>query len=84
LPLSGTPISSSFGVFDASRLLADPTAFEEPLLETTVTVITDSEGRLLSTNQLGQYLPPELEVLSKCIINARDRTTEIMKQILSV
>lgn len=84
LPLSGTPISSSFGVFDASRLLADPTAFEEPLLETTVTVITDSEGRLLSTNQLGQYLPPELEILSKCIINARGRTTEIMKQILSV
>jgi len=64
--------------------LADPTAFEEPLLETTVTVITDNEGRLLSVNQLGQYLSPELDVLSKCIANAQSRTTKIMKQTLAV
>ena len=68
----------------SSHLLADPTAFEEPLLETTVTVITDSEGRLLSINQLGQYLSPTLDVLSKCTTNAQSRTTEIMQQILSI
>jgi len=84
LSLSGTPVSSSYGIFDVSHLLADPTAFEEPLLETTVTIITDSEGRLLSTNQLGRYLSPELGVLSKCIANAQSRTTEIMQQILAV
>lgn len=65
-------------------MLADPTAFEEPLLETTVTVITDGEGHLLSVNQLGQYLPPELDVLSRCIANARSHTTEIMQRILAV
>jgi exosome complex component RRP43 len=65
-------------------VLADPTAFEEPLLETTVTVITDGEGHLLSINQLGQYLPPELDVLSKCIANAQGRTTEIMQRFLAV
>jgi len=84
LSLLGTPISLSFGVFNSSHLLADPTAFEEPLLETMVTVITDSEGRLLSINQLGQYLSPELDVLSKCITNAQSRTTEIMQKILAV
>jgi len=84
LSLSGIPISSSFGVFDSSRLLADPTAFEEPLLETTVTAITDSEGCLLSINQLGQYIPSELDVLSKCIASAQSRTTEIMQQILAI
>jgi len=84
LSLSGTAISSSFEVFDSSHLLADPTAFEEPLLETTVTIITDGEGRLLSVNQLGQYISPELEVLSKCISNAQSRTTEIMQQILAI
>jgi len=84
LSLSGTPISSSFGVFDSSHLLADPTVFEEPLLETTVTVITDDEGRLISINQLGQYLSPELDVISRCINNAQSRTTEIMQQILAI
>lgn len=65
-------------------MLADPTAFEEPLLETIVTIITDGEGRLLSINQLGQYLPPELDILSKCITNAQSRTTEVIKRILVV
>jgi len=64
--------------------LADPTVFEEPLLGTVVTVITDNEGHLLSINQLGQYLSPELDVLSKCITNAQSRTTEIMQQILAI
>ena len=68
----------------SSHLLVDPTAFEEPLLETTVTVITDSEGRLLSTSQLGQYLSPELDILSKCITNAQSHTAEIMKQIIAI
>lgn len=65
-------------------MLADPTAFEEPLIETTVTVITDEEGQLLSINQLGQYLPPELDVLSKCIAKAQSHTTEIMQRILAI
>ena len=68
----------------SSHLLADPTAFEEPLLETTVTILTDSEARLLSTNQLGQYLSPELDVLSKCITTAQSRTAKIMQQILAI
>jgi len=84
LSLSGILVSSSFGIFDASHTLADPTAFEEPLLETTVNVITDGEGHLLSINQLGQYLPPELDVLSKCITSAGSRTMEIMQRILAV
>ena len=65
-------------------MLADPTAFEEPLLETTVTVITDGEGHLISINQLGRYLPPELEVLSKCITDAQSHTMELMQRILAV
>ena len=34
-------------------MLADPTSFEEPLLDTSVSVVIDDEGGLISVMQLG-------------------------------
>ncbi|ESK94844.1 exosome component 8 [Moniliophthora roreri MCA 2997] len=47
------PIGLSFGVFEGTHILADPTSFEEPLLDTMISVIIDSKGLLNSVNQAG-------------------------------
>ncbi|KAJ3574687.1 hypothetical protein NP233_g1608 [Leucocoprinus birnbaumii] len=39
LTFNGLPLSTSFGVFDSKHVLADPTAFEEPLLDSTISII---------------------------------------------
>ncbi|KAG7093557.1 hypothetical protein E1B28_007227 [Marasmius oreades] len=47
------PIGLSFGVFGGTRILADPTSFEEPLLDTSVSIVIDARGQLFSVNQTG-------------------------------
>ncbi|KAM6496359.1 Ribosomal protein S5 domain 2-type fold [Amanita muscaria] len=42
LDTSRIPISSSFGIFDSSHILSDPTAFEEPLLDSALSVVLSS------------------------------------------
>ena len=44
-------MSASF--FDRTTALADPVAFEEPLLDTSISIVLDERGTILSTNQLG-------------------------------
>ncbi|KAG5635289.1 hypothetical protein H0H81_011817 [Sphagnurus paluster] len=54
LNITCTPVAMSFGLFDSTTLLTDPTAFEEPLLDSTLTVVVDSvSGALISVTQLG-------------------------------
>ncbi|KAF8513141.1 ribosomal protein S5 domain 2-type protein, partial [Hysterangium stoloniferum] len=53
LQLQSLPLSASFGIFDSSHLLSDPTSFEEPLLETFITVVMDEKGSLSSVIQSG-------------------------------
>ncbi|KAJ7650295.1 ribosomal protein S5 domain 2-type protein [Roridomyces roridus] len=73
-----TPVSMSFGVFDAT-LLSDPTAFEEPLLDTTVSVVVDENGELASVVQLGDSGG---DILSTCVSMARSRRSVLDNQIL--
>ncbi|KAH9854882.1 ribosomal protein S5 domain 2-type protein [Lenzites betulinus] len=61
------PTSYSFGIFDGTHLLADPTSFEEPLLDTTVSVVVDESGGLTSVMQLGLGVVGADDVLNKCI-----------------
>jgi exosome complex component RRP43 len=65
-------------------LLVDPTSFEEPLLATTITIITDEIGQLVSVSQLGPSISSQNDVLSKCILFAKARTVELAKQIESI
>ena len=53
-------------------MLADPTSFEEPLLDTTVSVVMDENGHLTSAMQLGLGIVGGDDVLSKCILAAQD------------
>ncbi|KAF5364263.1 hypothetical protein D9756_000103 [Leucocoprinus leucothites] len=57
LIVNSLPLPASFGIFDSAHLLADPTAFEEPLMDSTVTIITGedsaSKPELLNVIQQG-------------------------------
>lgn len=57
LTINSLPLSMSFGIFDSTHVLADPTAFEEPLLDSAITIITGedsaSEVELLNIVQYG-------------------------------
>ncbi|KAF9266804.1 hypothetical protein L218DRAFT_971217 [Marasmius fiardii PR-910] len=47
------PIGLSFGIFGGNHILADPTSFEEPLLDTSISIVLDARGQLSSVNQTG-------------------------------
>ncbi|CDO77202.1 hypothetical protein BN946_scf184747.g15 [Trametes cinnabarina] len=67
LQIGRLPTSFSYGIFDGTHLLADPTSFEEPLLDTTISVVIDENGGLTSVMQLGLGLVGGADVLDKCI-----------------
>jgi len=90
LPLqlnSNTPISVSFGIFDSKHVLADPTSFEEPLLDTSISVVVGEQGDLISVSQLGSTLVSQSEggisrdILPECITSAKRRREILSKQI---
>lgn len=56
----------------STHILADPTSFEEPLLDTTVSVVIDDHGGLTSVMQLGLgILGNTDDVLTRCIDAAK-------------
>ena len=61
--------------FCRTHLLAAPTSFEEPLLDTSITVIVDEEEQVLSVLQEG--IGPEEDVLKECLGVAKRRRREI-------
>ncbi|KAG8956600.1 hypothetical protein FRC04_000078 [Tulasnella sp. 424] len=79
LQVKCTPLSFTFGVFDSKHLLYDPTAFEEPLIETSITVITDEKKQVLSSSQLGLGPRGDSTVLERCMSAAKERRTVLEK-----
>ncbi|KAH9983796.1 ribosomal protein S5 domain 2-like protein [Russula compacta] len=69
LPLKRLPVSYTFGVFDETTVLADPTAFEEPLLHTSISIVLDERGSILSTSQLGIA---DKDTMSACVASAKE------------
>ncbi|KAL7282756.1 hypothetical protein ACG7TL_004231 [Trametes sanguinea] len=72
LQIGRLPTSFSFGIFDGTHILADPTSFEEPLLDTTISVVIDENGGLTSIMQLGLGIASGDDVLEKCIEAAKE------------
>lgn len=64
------------------RILADPTSFEEPLLDTTITVILDEQGNLIQVTQLGVETSGHGDTLTKCIAAAKIRRSFLAKNRL--
>jgi exosome complex component RRP43 len=63
-----------------SHVLVDPTSFEEPLLETTISVVVDDQTQLISVNQLGLGIAGS-DVLLACITAAKNRRLALGKQM---
>jgi exosome complex component RRP43 len=53
-----------------STVLADPTAFEEPLLDTSISIVLAEDGSLLSAGQLGIA---DKNKMATCIAAAKER-----------
>ncbi|KZT02150.1 ribosomal protein S5 domain 2-like protein [Laetiporus sulphureus 93-53] len=85
IPLSvhSLPVSTSFGLFDSTHVLADPTSFEEPLLDTTISVTVEENGGLISVTQVGLGLIGNQDVLARCIAAAKERRLVIGRQVLN-
>jgi exosome complex component RRP43 len=58
------------GLSNRTTVLADPDAFEEPLLDTSISIVLDERGALLFTNQLGIA---DKDTMSVCIASAKER-----------
>ena len=75
--------------FIRKYLLADPTSFEEPLLDTSISVISGDDGKIVSVSQLGSALVTveiggkevQKDVLHECVQLAKQRRDEVAKQI---
>ncbi|THH15954.1 hypothetical protein EW146_g4613 [Bondarzewia mesenterica] len=83
LAISRLPLSLSFGLFDSSHLLADPTSFEEPLVDTTFSVVLDQDHDLISLTQLGLTDSRTQDILSTCIEAAKQRHRTLDNKIYS-
>ena len=57
-----------------SHILADPTSFEEPLLDTSISVIVDEHNELISVSQLGLGSTQSQDALLECIAAAKKRS----------
>ncbi|TDL30067.1 hypothetical protein BD410DRAFT_811430 [Rickenella mellea] len=77
LEIQRSPTAMTFGIFDSTHVLSDPTAFEEPLLDTTISVIVDERGELTGVSQLGLGTSSSDEIISRCISAAKKRRIEI-------
>ena|SRR5712675_1245961 len=63
-----------------TTVLADPTAFEEPLLDTSISIVLDEQGAMLSASQLGIA---DKETLSLCVASAKERHEARGREIYS-
>ncbi|TBU28684.1 ribosomal protein S5 domain 2-like protein [Dichomitus squalens] len=81
LQIGRLPTSFSFGIFDGAHILADPTSFEEPLLDTSVSVVVDDAGGLISVMQLGLGTADGQDLLSTCIDAAKECWQKTRKDV---
>ncbi|KAJ3504972.1 hypothetical protein NLJ89_g7661 [Agrocybe chaxingu] len=85
------PISMSFGIFDSKFVLADPTSFEEPLLDTTISIILGDSNQIVSVSQFGSTMltveedgqDTRRDALAECIEVAKARRAEVANEIFT-
>ncbi|XP_072961057.1 uncharacterized protein [Typha angustifolia] len=77
LSLSNIPFSVTCILHD-KYILVDPTAEEESIMETFVTVALDTLGNLLSIYKPGGAAPVHASTIKECIVLARSRMQQLM------
>ncbi|TRY90950.1 hypothetical protein DNTS_022187 [Danionella cerebrum] len=83
LKINRHPVGSSFAVFDDSIIIVDPTAEEESLSTSLMTIVTDEVDRLCAVHKPGGT-PLSGEKLQQCINRAMARNKEIRKLVEKV
>lgn len=86
LNITKIPISATFGIFDSKHVLADPTSFEESLLDSTISVVLRGNDAI-SVSQHGPGATSSGDVspvkrLAQCIEIAKERQ-RVVEEILS-
>jgi exosome complex component RRP43 len=66
------------------HLLADPTSFEEPMLDSVISIVVGEDGGLISVNQLGLGIAGSRNVLAECITAAKVRCGVLRKQLRDI
>lgn len=79
LTLNNLPVALSFGVFNNDVLMSDLTSFEEPLMDTSVTVVLGQDGGVLSVTQAGMGGGDTL--VESCIASASKRRSFLAEYI---
>ncbi|CAL0310089.1 unnamed protein product [Lupinus luteus] len=80
LTLKSIPFSLT-SILHKNYILADPTAEEESIMETLVTIVLDSSGQLISLYKPGGSVLAYTSVLQDCVALTRQRVKEL-KSIL--
>ncbi|KIM43376.1 hypothetical protein M413DRAFT_444203 [Hebeloma cylindrosporum] len=87
-----SPISMSFGIFDSKYILADPTSFEEPLLDTSLSIVlAGADGRVINISQFGSAFVSsedsddgvQRDALKECLERANSRRNELVAQLFT-
>ncbi|KAG8852346.1 hypothetical protein FRB96_008692 [Tulasnella sp. 330] len=89
LDIRRVPLCASFGIFDKKCVLSDPSAFEEPLLETSMSVVVDEKGEVVSALQLGlgpkhapvAGKPLGHDIMASCLRIAKRRRLQLEEAI---
>lgn len=70
-------------MFIRTHILSDPTGFEEPLLDTTLSIVLGDENKLISVSQLGLGSAGSQDALMSCIAAAKQRHWSLANHILT-
>lgn len=75
---------------DRKHVLVDPTSFEEPLLDSSLSIILGDNDDIVSISQLGSLLVSveekggqevQRDALAGCIASAKQRRAEVVKAL---
>ncbi|KAJ7534813.1 hypothetical protein O6H91_12G004700 [Diphasiastrum complanatum] len=80
LKLGAIPWSLTCALYK-KHVLADPTAEEETVLHTILTVIIDSSGRLVAFYKPGGSIPATTNIIQECISLAKRRSKELQRSL---
>ncbi|KAF5205071.1 3'-5'-exoribonuclease family protein, partial [Thalictrum thalictroides] len=81
LTLSSAPFALTC-ILHKKYILADPTAEEESIMETLVTVVLDATGRLVSFYKPGGAFLAYTSAVQDCIALTRQRVKELQKILI--
>ncbi|KAI0036758.1 ribosomal protein S5 domain 2-type protein [Vararia minispora EC-137] len=73
LKLNCSPVAYTMGVFGENTILLDPMAFEEPLLDASLTIVLDEKRGVLFVSEIGYFNLAGEDLLTKCIQLAKQQ-----------